>query len=177
MKRWVISDTHFGHENIIKYCDRPFSCKEEMDEILIRNWNKTVSNDDVVYFLGDFCFGRPGREVSRSYRSKLNGRIHLIRGNHDRYIDESIFESAQDSIVLEINDKAIYLCHYPEQNNIWKIPPHDFYLYGHVHNKFSFNPRKFNMCVENCDYTPIDLDFFVDFISRNYGDNYEPKDS
>jgi calcineurin-like phosphoesterase family protein len=177
MKRWVISDTHFGHENIIKYCNRPFQTKEQMDEVLINNWNKCVSENDIVYFLGDFCFGRPGHQVSKNYREKLNGKIHLIRGNHDKYIDESLFETSQNDLVLNIMDKQIYLCHYPEEDNIFNKPYYDFYLYGHIHDKIKFHPRKFNMCVENCDYTPIDLDFFVDFISRHYGDNYEPKES
>ncbi len=57
MKFFVIADTHFGHTNIIKYCNRPFSCTEDMDEALIKNWNETVSNNDVVLHLGDFGVG------------------------------------------------------------------------------------------------------------------------
>jgi calcineurin-like phosphoesterase family protein len=57
---WLTADTHFGHTNILKYCGRPFSSIEEMDETLINNWNNKVNQDDTVYHLGDFSFKDPG---------------------------------------------------------------------------------------------------------------------
>lgn len=76
------SDTHFGHANIIRLCNRPFQNVEEMNEVLIENWNKVVSKDDTVFHLGDFAFG--GSSVWNSIIPRLNGHINLIIGNHDR---------------------------------------------------------------------------------------------
>ena len=153
MAIWVISDLHLGHANIITYCNRPFASVEEMNHTIISNWNSVVSPDDTVYFLGDFCFGRPGKEVSRSYKSQLNGHIHLIRGNHDKFIDESIFESVHNELYLDILDKKVFLCHYPD-----RVPRYfDLYLYGHVHDKWIPKDKYYCVCVENTSYFPVNL--------------------
>lgn len=151
---YSISDLHLGHKNIIRYCDRPFSSVEEMDKFIIDSWNKVVTDEDEVYFLGDFCFGRPGKEVSQQYKNRLNGKIHLIRGNHDKYIDESIFETVQDDLFLNINNKVIYMCHYPDRNPKY----FDLYLYGHVHNKYIHKDKYMCMCVEAINYEPFRID-------------------
>ncbi|WP_052302986.1 2'-5' RNA ligase family protein [Archaeoglobus veneficus] len=80
---WLISDTHFDHKNIIKYCGRPFVDVREMNQVLLRNWNNTVKNEDTVYFLGDASFGKHSRDALY-WISKLNGRIVYIRGNHEK---------------------------------------------------------------------------------------------
>ena len=87
MKVFIISDTHFGHENIIKYCNRPFSSVEEMDEKMIKNWNETVSNNDVVLHLGDFGLGK--KEYIASIVKRLNGKKILIMGNHDNWSEQT----------------------------------------------------------------------------------------
>jgi calcineurin-like phosphoesterase family protein len=75
------SDTHFGHQNILKYCLRPYSSIEEMQEALITNWNSRVSNDDTVYHLGDFSFHE---RYVESIVPRLNGTKILLLGNHDK---------------------------------------------------------------------------------------------
>ena len=75
------SDTHFGHENIITFCNRPFESIEEHDRVLIQNWNSVVTPDDTVFHLGDFCFGNGYKWYE--ILGQLNGHIYLIRGNHD----------------------------------------------------------------------------------------------
>lgn len=82
MRRFVVADLHFGHENIIKYESRPFANVEEMNVRLIELWNSTVGNDDLVYVLGDFTLSRR-IDVIKNLVSSLNGRKILIMGNHD----------------------------------------------------------------------------------------------
>ena len=78
---WVTSDTHYGHANIIRFCDRPFASSEEMDEALIANFNERVKPGDTVYHLGDFSFAKDPARVFR----RLNGTIHLVLGNQFLY--------------------------------------------------------------------------------------------
>lgn len=83
MSVFVISDTHFQHERICTYCpeSRLFDTVEEMNEAIVKNWNSVVSPDDTVYHLGD-CFMGPLETVAK-YGSRLNGKVHVIPGNHD----------------------------------------------------------------------------------------------
>lgn len=76
------SDTHFGHQNIIKYCDRPFKDTDQMDEAIIANWNAVVSADDTVYHLGDIALGLIDKSLPKV--SRLNGYKIAVLGNHDR---------------------------------------------------------------------------------------------
>ena len=80
-KIFFTSDTHFTHNNIIKFCNRPFKDVEEMNQTLVDNWNKVVGPTDIIYHLGDFCFA--GSAEWHSIIGQLNGRIHLILGNHE----------------------------------------------------------------------------------------------
>ena len=77
---YFISDTHFNHKNIIKYCNRPFDSIEQMNETLINNWNDIVSDKDIIYHLGDFALG--SKELILDIVNRLNGSKYLIRGNH-----------------------------------------------------------------------------------------------
>ena len=74
------ADTHWGHRNIIRYCQRPFADVDEMNEALITNWNSTIGKDDIVFHLGDFAMG--GSAEWCRLLERLNGRIYLILGNH-----------------------------------------------------------------------------------------------
>ena len=80
-KVFFTSDTHFNHNNIIQYCQRPFKSSDEMNEAMIDNWNSVVGEDDTVFHLGDFCLGCA--EEWNKTLNRLNGRIYLILGNHD----------------------------------------------------------------------------------------------
>ena len=79
---WFTADTHFGHEKLVKNTHRPFANSFEMDNILVKNWNSVVNDDDIVYHLGDFCWINKTLAWEH-YLAQLNGKIVLIKGNHD----------------------------------------------------------------------------------------------
>ena len=82
-KVFFTSDTHFGHQNIIRFCNRPWATIAEHDQALIDNWNDTVLEDAVVFHLGDFSYKGGGFPTIRNLKGLLHGQIVLISGNHD----------------------------------------------------------------------------------------------
>lgn len=162
MKTFVIADTHFGHSNIIKYCDRPFVTVEEMDRQLIQKWNSVVSKNDVVYHLGDFAVGNVDR-IS-SYRNKLNGKIFLIQGNHDGYSMKRYYEVGFDKVYDKpiIYQDFFILSHQPLFITD-SIPYAN--IFGHVHNNPEYTDYTSNtFCVscERINYEPILVDKIID---------------
>ena len=131
---YFIADTHFGHENVIKFCDRPFACADEMNEALISNWNERVNGSDTVYIIGDMFFRCREPE---SILKRLRGKKHLIVGNHDtewmsKVDTDKYFRSV--NLMLEMTDgtRSITLCHYPLFS--WKHHMRSFMIHGHIHN-------------------------------------------
>jgi calcineurin-like phosphoesterase family protein len=149
--RYLIADTHFGHANIIKYCNRPFTTVNEMDAEIVRRWNSVVTNEDIVYFLGDFALGQSIRV--REYRYMLNGQIEMVMGNHDH---RSVGFWAK--IGIKANKKPIII-----DDMIFSHAPVMFpelpNIHGHTHNNPT-NIGGIHICVsvEQIDYTPISLD-------------------
>lgn len=139
-KVFFTSDTHFYHDGIRKFCDRPFSSVEEMNETMIKNWNNKVGKDGVVFHLGDFMFG--GADKWNEVVPQLNGKIHLIVGNHDlKNMREGYmkwFESVSNQRLIYVEGRAIYLSHFPflcyggsyrgGKDMVWQ-------LFGHVHTR------------------------------------------
>lgn len=128
MAIFFTSDTHFGHANIINYCSRPFRNVDQMDDILIENWNSKVGAKDEVYHLGDFAmYGKGAAGYAINAAESLNGRIYLIKGNHDKRLFkgphkarlEARFEWIKDYYELKVFDEEtkqrqrIILSHYP----------------------------------------------------------------
>ena len=133
---YYISDLHFGHGNIIKFDQRPFTTTEEMTHVLIRNWNSTVTNQDTVYILGDFCWGKEPDWIG--ILDKLNGNKVLIRGNHDlknmSVNLKSKFADIKDYKEIDDNGRTVIMCHYPILAYKHSFDPNTFMLFGHVHN-------------------------------------------
>ncbi len=145
--RYYIADCHFFHRSLLTSMDmRPFSSVEEMNETMIEKWNRKVRKNDEVVILGDLSLGS-GAETD-SVVKRLNGRLCLIRGNHDgRYLnsadfDASRFEWVKDYAELHDNKKKICLMHYPvfcynRQNSLNALgEPLSYMLFGHIHNTY-----------------------------------------
>ena len=161
MKRFLIADLHFGHENVIKYTFRPFVNAEEMNQRLIEFWNSVVGNDDLVYVLGDFTLSRK-MNVIKNLVNLLNGKKILIMGNHDTrkpkdYVECGFEVATKKPIMVE---PGVILMHEPFENSSL-IAPNYIYFFGHVHtNKTLMDEYPNCMCVsvERIDYKPINLD-------------------
>lgn len=148
---FLVADTHFHHGNVIKYCNRPFDSVEEMDEVLIRNWNSVVAPNDVVCHLGDFVFHRERNcrkqvEETNNLLRKLNGRKHLILGNHDKRgtTQSELWDSIDDILQIKcFGEQSMILCHY--SMIVWKNCHYGYWhAYGHSHGTLG----------KPCDYNP-----------------------
>ena len=154
MSVFMISDTHFCHNNIIKYCNRPFENTEEMNEFMINKWNNVVGIDDTVYMLGDFCLGT--KEDILSIGTRLNGKKFLIKGNHDRGTNKTYFDAGFEQISSKpiIYSELYILSHHPLE----RIPQGFYNICGHMHPVVNYtidDPKAFNVGVEANNYTPI----------------------
>lgn len=161
------ADTHFGYENIIFYTKRPFKDREEMNQKLIENWNKVVGKNDVVYHLGDFAFGN--FRFIKEIRHRLNGKIHLILGNHDyrNNIDmlKSVFASISDmkEIYIEEYQQLFVLCHYPMRT--WHGSHNgSIQLYGHSHGTLLSLPGQMDVGVDSNNFKPLSIEEVIEKI-------------
>lgn len=165
-KVFFTSDTHFGHRAIIGFCNRPFSSVEEMTEVLVENWNSVVGPTDTIYHLGDFAFGG---DAIWDVINRLNGKKHLILGNHDernvKYKYLELFDSWGYAGKIVIDNTPIYLSHAPMltwggiNRGMWN-------LHGHLHMKdgkcgetpdivSSLKEHQYDVGVDNNNYRPV----------------------
>lgn len=141
------SDEHFAHSNILKYDKRPFATIEEHDEALIENWNKVVKPNDTIYYLGDFCFGRP--EYAEACMKRLNGKKFFIWGNHDKHI-VPIYKKYGEYLgmkaIVNVYGQEITLDHFSAR--IWNRCHHGAWmLFGHSHDNLEHLPHGKSMDV------------------------------
>lgn len=164
MKTFLISDTHFGHANILTFKDkdgkpiRPFQSLEQMNETMIDNWNRVVSPVDKVYHLGDVLFTKKWLDL---IMPRLNGTKVLIKGNHDNLKLSQYAQYFKDVRAYWVLDKLV-LSHvpiHPESLSRWKANVH-----GHLHNNTLTDPRYINVSVERINYTPINFEEIHDEI-------------
>jgi len=160
MNIFFTSDTHFGHNNIIKLSNRPFSSVEEMNEGLIERWNDVVGAEDIVYHLGDFSLKNP-----KQYVERLNGKINLVFGNHDKDSRKKtdLFENSSEISEIEVGGQMIVLCHYAMK--VWNKSHYgSWHLYGHSHGSLpdDVNSLSFDVGVDCWNYRPISFDEVAD---------------
>lgn len=159
MKTYFTSDLHFGHENIIRYCKRPFANAAEMDETLIRNWNSVVQPDDHVHIVGDVFFCNEDR--AHEILDQLNGDLRLYLGNHDELIAKRPSLRSRFTIFPELHfiragDRQIHICHYPMLS--WNASFHgSFMLHGHIHGSKPTDGinRRYDVGVDANNYRPV----------------------
>lgn len=156
MKVFFTSDLHFGHKNIIPYCNRPFDSVSDMDAALIRAWNERVGPEDTVYVLGDFAFESAAK--ARAALQQLAGRKVLIRGNHDK--NNTLADGwaeMHDALQIKVNGVPLYLHHYPLRDwpGKWQGTVH---LYGHVHGSLDPIPGSMDVGVDTWGGAPVTLD-------------------
>jgi calcineurin-like phosphoesterase family protein len=191
MSRFFVSDTHFGHNNILHLGHgRPFDSIEEHNETLIKNWNRVVKSSDTVYHLGDVALGRITESLPLVAR--LNGRKKLVPGNHDRIFsgekEKQIqrflpeYEKVFDDILAEQTMLNLYghwdtvwpmMCHFPysgdsheNDRHADKRPVDEGFplIHGHIHDKWKINGRMFNVGVDVNNFTPVHEDEIIAWI-------------
>ena len=194
-KVFFTSDLHFGHENVLRFDNRPFASVEEMDAELVRRWNEKVGKGDLVYVLGDLIWKSRNGDAHNLIRS-LNGQIILIKGNHDRFLHNAQAKAAlagikdYDDICVTLEDGSVRRCilsHY-------FIPFYSghrhqaIHLHGHSHftdeadlelkmamelNESGFKNEIYNVGCMYWDYAPVTLDEILSQTVRASAPKYE----
>jgi calcineurin-like phosphoesterase family protein len=157
---WFTADTHFGHTNIIKYCNRPFADVKEMDNALLRNINDRVQYNDRLFHLGDVAFKGAARYLP-TIRSRINcANVFVVPGNHDRESQlKPHFSILPQGYMYENDGFRIVLCHYAMR--VWHHSHHGAgMLYGHSHGGLPpvLGAPSFDVGVDCWEYHPISLD-------------------
>jgi calcineurin-like phosphoesterase family protein len=155
------SDEHFSHNNIIKYCNRPFSSIEEMDEAIISRFNSIVDNNDITIHAGDFTMAK--REVAESYVKQLNGTHIFLRGSHDYWLKgtkcHEIWEKRIDGIYVVV-------CHYAMRT--WARSHYNAYqLFGHSHGKLETIGKQLDVGVDTNNFYPYSFDQIKEIMKSN----------
>jgi len=148
---WIISDTHFFHENIGRYCNRPYGWQET----IIEAWNRLIQPKEIVFHVGDLALGK--KENIEGLVPMLNGQLYLMRGNHDRR-SNGFYQRLGITLVPDpypmIHPSGLNLAfsHRP----IVPLEPGILNLHGHIHNNAApeLGARHVNLCVEVRDYRP-----------------------
>jgi calcineurin-like phosphoesterase family protein len=174
---YFTSDTHFGHKNIIEYCNRPFEDVHAMNTVLTENWNSIIKPEDTIYHLGDFAF--KSKNGCKEILKHLNGNIVLIKGNHDNSDTLKAFRSFNfpiyDYLELDVSDEeignqTICLFHYPIL--FWRGKAMGtWHLFGHMHGSYHdsrLHIAQIDVGVDAWDFKPVSFDQIKTIITKRY---------
>lgn len=183
MTIWFSSDIHFGHKNIIDYCNRPFNNVDHMNETIIANFNSLIAPEDTLILVGDLCMGR--KDDTIPLLGRINGKKIAVGGNHDpwhpayekrigkraewtaRYYNESGVRATDIDTQICIDGVDVRVCHFPysgdhtEDERFSDFRPVDdghWLIHGHVHDLWQVNGRQINVGVDVWDFFPVHID-------------------
>lgn len=148
---WFTADNHFGHKGILKFCPntRPFQNLEEMEESMIDIWNATVRPRNHVWILGDLSFY--GAQKTLSILQRLNGILHLVKGNHDRWLNQetkALLDEVHDYYVLHHDKQRLVMFHYPILE--WdRMHYGTWHLHGHTHGNVKLHGKSLDVGIDN----------------------------
>jgi len=167
MQTFFTSDTHFDDEFAIQYFSRPFQSVDEMNAVMVERWNRVVTDDDIVYHLGDFTPEDLGHFTK--WAGQLNGKIRILPGNMDRLWLRNFAANEKVQVIaplvsLEFSElgtvgqpQVIVLCHYSMQ--VWERSNHgSWHLFGHSHGKLKGMGLSFDVGVDCTEFTPLSLE-------------------
>lgn len=182
------SDLHFNHRNIIKYCGRPWNSGRgedgelvvtdddlaKMNDDLVANFNSVVGPGSTTWFLGDFCMGPYQRKTIPELRARLNGKINIVLGNHDRHSVKFYYDAGFDRVYDRpvVVHGFMVLSHAPME--FVKAP--FFNVYGHVHDCASYKTWSKDsccVCVERHGYRPVPLGIIMKKAAELRGEEQE----
>lgn len=167
MNIWFTSDHHFGHKRIIELARRPFASVEEMDEVMIENWNRRVKPGDMVYHLGDFAF-----DDHIPYLARLKGQKRLILGNHDHSNRVNKAKGCGWSTVdgllhVTVGDTPLALCHYAMR--VWSRSHYGaIHLYGHSHGSLPGDSQSCDVGVDCWHFQPVSLEEIRERLAESF---------
>lgn len=182
---YFTSDPHFGHENVIRFCARPFQSLTQMHERLIENYNSRVKETDRCFFLGDVFFNKHAE--AEILLKQMHGEKILIQGNHDNLSHTQYlrigFSMVLQEAVIKINGNRVTLSHFPFWPNWYQrlfIPRADlrcersrpvdrgqWLLHGHVHKAWFMNGKQINVGVDRSRFYPISQTEIQSIMDKN----------
>ena len=191
-KIWFTSDCHFGHRNILNFCERPFENTKEMEKAIIENWNRIVKPNEKVFCLGDFSWFHSRHEIKKII-NRLNGEIYMILGNHDKeeafeLCDTEKLHICSDITYLylrpeiddadnrfETNCYTVVLSHFPQLCYSQSEKSNTYNFFGHIHSRKNqpmiefgepiklLKRQQYDIGMDRHNYTPID---FFDILKK-----------